>query len=220
MLESRGTGSKRAAVLEKTVFHWISEYGYGAIVFLLMLGIVGLPVPDETILTFSGYLVFKNRLHFAPTVLAAFLGSSCGITLSYMLGRAFGIPLIHRYGRYLHITEERLQRVHGWLEHAGAWSLTFGYFLPGVRHLTAYVAGTSKLELRIFTLFAYSGALLWTSAFVSAGYILGEQGSKVWREFHSYAWMLTALMIGGFLIFLVGARMIHQRMREKAPIHK
>jgi len=220
MLKSRETGSKRTGVLEQTVFHWISEYGYGAIVFLLMLGIVGLPVPDETILTFSGYLVFKHQLHLVPAELAALLGSAGGITLSYALGRGFGLPLIRRYGRYVHITEERLQRVHGWLEHAGAWSLTFGYFLPGVRHLTAYVAGTSRLQLGIFALFAYSGALLWTSTFVTAGYVLGEQGSKVWRELHSYSWMLTALTAGGLMIFFVGARLIHLRMREKAPIHK
>lgn len=220
MILNQAKQGERTEVLEQTVFHWISEYGYGAVVFLLMLGIVGLPVPDETILTFSGYLVFKHQLHLVPAILAALVGSSCGITLSYALGRAFGIPLIRRYGRYFHVTEERLQRVHGWLEHAGAWSLTFGYFLPGVRHLTAYVAGTSKLQLSIFVLFAYSGALLWTSTFVSAGYVLGEQGSKVWRQLHSYSWMLTGLTAIGLLIFVVVARLVHQRMRVKVPIEK
>jgi membrane protein DedA with SNARE-associated domain len=42
-------------------------------------GIVGLPVPDEWLLTFSGYLVFKNTLSFVPTFFAAFLGSACGL---------------------------------------------------------------------------------------------------------------------------------------------
>src|SRR5262249_10845952 len=66
---------------EKTVdalFNWVSQFGYPALFSLLMLGIVGLPIPDETLLTFAGYLVFKNELNLIPTLATAFLGSSCG----------------------------------------------------------------------------------------------------------------------------------------------
>ena len=77
---------------------------------------------------------------------AAFAGSACGITLSYVLGRTFGLKLIHRYGRYLRITEDHVEKAHAWFRRAGHWSLTFGYFIPGVRHFTAYAAGMSELE--------------------------------------------------------------------------
>lgn len=168
-----------------------------------MLGIVGLPVPDETLLTFSGYLVFKGQLHLPPTLLAAFLGSICGITLSYILGRTFGFYLIHKYGRYLHITEARLNRTHRWLEHAGAWSLTFGYFLPGVRHLTAYVAGTSEMQPVVFVLHAYGGALLWSASFVGIGFAMGDEWTRLSHSVHSYAWMATAIAavcVGAFFL--------------------
>ena len=59
--------------MEHYVLDWISHYGYPAIFCLLMLGIVGLPVPDETLLTFTGYLIFSHHLKLAPafgTVLA------------------------------------------------------------------------------------------------------------------------------------------------------
>ena len=52
--------------------------------FLLVLGIVGLPVPDETLLTFSGYLVYQGHLSLPLTFLSGFAGSACGITLSYL----------------------------------------------------------------------------------------------------------------------------------------
>jgi membrane protein DedA with SNARE-associated domain len=77
---------------------WITQYGYGAIFVLLMLGIVGLPVPDETLLTIAGYLVFKEKLAFLPTLLAAFLGSSCGMSVSYACGRGLGTYLIRKVG--------------------------------------------------------------------------------------------------------------------------
>src|SRR5450759_4322415 len=132
--------------MEQQVLAWIAQYGYLAIFSLLVLGIVGLPVPDETLLTFTGYLVFQGALSLPLVFLSGFAGSACGITLSYVLGRTFGLKLIHRYGRYLGITEDRVEKAHAWFRRAGHWSLTFGYFIPGVRHFTAYAAGMSELE--------------------------------------------------------------------------
>lgn len=192
-------------MLEATVFHWIIEYGYAGLFCLLMLGIVGLPVPDETLLMFSGYLVFKNQLHVVPALLAAFLGSICGMTLSYVLGRTFGFALIHRYGQYIHITEDRLNRAHRWMEHAGAWSLTFGYYFPGVRHITAYVAGTSELNLAKFSLFAYGGGILWSTTFVGVGFLLGDEWSRVSHDIRSYGWSAT-MVLGALLLVYFGVR--------------
>src|SRR5258708_15306133 len=87
--------------MEQQVLAWIAQYGYLAIFSLLVLGIVGLPVPDETLLTFTGYLVYQGHLSLPLAFFCAFAGSACGITLSYILGRTFGLTLIHRYGRYL-----------------------------------------------------------------------------------------------------------------------
>ena len=201
--------------MEETVFHWITQYGYGAIVCLLMLGIAGLPIPDETLLIFSGYLVFKHQLHIVPALAAAFLGSICGITLSYVLGRTFGFALIHRYGQYFHVTEDQLNRTRDWMEHSGAWSLTFGYYIPGVRHLTAYVAGTSKLHPSVFSLFAYSGGGLWSLTFVAAGYFLGDEWARVSSDISSYGWRAT-LALGAALLVCLGARRMRQRQRAVA----
>lgn len=161
------------------ITHWISQYGYFGLFSLLMLGIVGVPVPDETLLTFSGYLIFRGRLSFHFTFMSAILGSACGITLSYALGRSLGLFLIHKYGRYVLITPERLDAVHQWFLKRGKWSLPIGYFIPGVRHLTAYVAGASQLETRKFALYAYSGAVIWSTTFILLGYFLGDQWEYV-----------------------------------------
>ena len=72
------------------VQHWIGQYGYFGIFALLVLGIVGLPVPDETLLTLVGYLLYRGKLNLAPALAAVLLGSVCGITISYLLGRTTG----------------------------------------------------------------------------------------------------------------------------------
>jgi len=172
--------------MEQHVLGWITQYGYAAIFCLLVMGIVGLPVPDETLLTFTGYLVFRGTLRAPLALLAAFAGSASGITLSYVLGRTFGLGLIHRYGRYLRITGEHVEKAHAWFRRAGHWSLTFGYFIPGVRHFTAYAAGMSDLEYPVFALFAYAGAAAWTSTFIGLGYLLGERWQAVLGNVHHY----------------------------------
>lgn len=181
---------------------WISQYGYAAIFGLLVLGIVGLPVPDETLLTFTGYLVFRGRLRLPVAYFSALAGSLCGITLSYVLGRTFGLGLIHRYGRYLRITEEHVRKAHAWFERVGHWGLTFGYFVPGVRHVTAYAAGMSEVEPHHFALFAYSGAVLWVSTFLTLGYFLGERWQAVEQNIRHYLvffWIAVAILVAAYL---------------------
>ena len=91
---------------EQAVVQWITQYGYLGMFFLLILGIVGLPVPDEWLLVISGYLAFKNVLGFAPTVAVAFIGSAGGFTMSYVLGRTSSGFMIRRYGHWFSIDDE------------------------------------------------------------------------------------------------------------------
>lgn len=190
-----------------TVFNLISHYGLLAVFCLLVLGIVGLPIPDETLLTFSGYLVYRGQFHFLPTVLSAYAGSICGITISYTIGRTGGLFLIHKYGPYVHFTPERLARVHDWFERMGRWALVFGYFMPGIRHFTAIVAGSSELEPHVFALFAYSGGLAWVTVFVSLGYFLGEQWSRITEEVHGVLlWVTIAAVAVGLGVWWLRSR--------------
>src|SRR5580658_901586 len=199
--------------MEQSILEWISQYGYFAVFFLLMLGIVGLPVPDETLLAFSGYLAFKGNLSLPLAFAAAWAGSTCGITISYYLGRTFGLKLIHRYGRYVRITEEHVMKAHAWFERVGHWGLTFGYFVPGVRHLTAYAAGMSEVAPRQFALFAYSGGFLWAASFLLLGYFLGERWKVVEGRIHQYAMWFTIAAVALLVVYWIG-RKISLRRRD------
>jgi membrane protein DedA with SNARE-associated domain len=72
------------------ILQWIAQYGYLTIFSCLMIGILGVPVPDEMIVTFAGYLSSKGGPRILPAFAAAFLGTACGITLSYGLVRTPG----------------------------------------------------------------------------------------------------------------------------------
>jgi membrane protein DedA with SNARE-associated domain len=172
---------------------WLTRYGYAGLFALLMFGILGLPIPDETLLVFCGYLIFRGHLHFGAAFLAGFAGSVCGISLSYYLGRKFGRKVIHRYGKYLRITPHHVHQVNSWFHRIGAWLLTVGYFLPGIRHFTALVAGMSHLPYRTFAAFAYPGAAMWVGTFLTLGYIFGERWEHTSALVHRYSLIATGV---------------------------
>lgn len=178
----------------------IGQYGYIGIFSLLVLGIVGLPVPDETLLALIGYLVYKGDLHLLLAYSSALFGSMTGITLSYIIGKTFGHFIFKKFGSFLHITDERLKKTHDWFEKKGKWSLVIGYFIPGIRHIIAIIAGTSKLELWEFGLFAYSGAFIWSFAFFSIGYFFGEKWDLILHSMQKH--ILLVSIIGSILLIL------------------
>ena len=182
-------------------FEWIVRHEYGAIFVLLMLGIIGLPIPDETLLVFAGYLSFKGTLQLEPTVATAFLGSACGISISYAIGRFVGMPALHKVGPLLHLRPENLDQAYRWMERWGKYSLLLAYFIPGYRHLAAFVVGAARLEPTVFARFAYTGALLWASCFVGLGYMAGEEWQQLIPLLHRTLRM--AILVG--VVVLIGA---------------
>jgi len=194
---------------------WVSHYGYFGIFSLLMLGIVGIPIPDETLLTLSGYLIFSGTLQPVPAFLSAFLGCTCGISVSYAIGSTFGHRLLLKYGHYVHITKPRLDKAHNWFEKVGRWALLIGFFIPGFRHIVAILAGTSELQLWEFMLFAYSGALLWTASFMSIGYFFGNKWKLILHDVTHHTVLVSALILALIFLFYYIRAKIKNRLDSK-----
>jgi membrane protein DedA with SNARE-associated domain len=203
-------------ISSQTILSWIIQYGYIGLFCLLMLGIVGVPFPDELTMTCAGYLIFKGYLQPGPTIIAAFLGSVCGISLSYAIGRVVGTGLIDRYGHRFHVTPEKLKSINAWFGRFGKWTLVFGYFLTGIRHMVAIVAGTARLRLSAFALFAYAGALIWSVTFISLGYFLGEQWTHIAGHAETIALILTALVCAAGAVYYLKRRRTQPTTGENA----
>ncbi len=180
----------------------VAHYGYVAIFCLLMLGIVGPLIPDETILVFAGILVREGRLDYAAVLAAAYAGSLCGITISYLVGRRGLLYLFEKIPHFRKHSGKYMERVQTWFAKYGQWTLFFGYFVVGVRHFTAVVAGASKMRVRHFAIYAYSGGLIWVISFVSLGYFLGDQWERVGRTLNlSFGALALGVAAGVLLSF-------------------
>src|SRR5208337_1227018 len=130
----------------------IVQYSYWGIFFSMALGILGLPIPDEALMVFAGFLIFQGKLNHALTIIVAFIGTSCGVTIAYFVGTL---------SDKMHINPEHFQNAEEFYRKYGKSIVFVGYFIPGVKHLTALLAGISEMSYRTFAIYAYGGALFW-----------------------------------------------------------
>ena len=170
------------------------NYGYIVIFGTLFLELIALPLPGEVMMTYAGFLVSQNHLSWLFCVIAAFLGTMAGMTTTYFIGRLLGRTFFHEYGHYFHMGPKQLEKASHWFEKYGDRLIVVAYFIPGVRHVTGYFSGISKLPYKDFALYAYSGGAFWVCVFISMGSILGDSWEKYHKLISSY------LAIGGVII--------------------
>jgi membrane protein DedA with SNARE-associated domain len=178
--------------MEQQLLSWISHYGAVALFGLLALGVVGLPIPNETLLTVAGALVRKGDLALVPTLVATCAGNISGVTVSYLVGRFASKAFLHNHFHHGMLLLEH------WFERIGKWALTFGYFIPGVRHFTAIGAGSSEFPFGLFARYAYAGAVLWTILFLAMGYFIGAHLPDSLEQIHHkalFACLIAALAV-------------------------
>lgn len=176
-------------------YDFIGQYGYFAIFILFVLGIVGLPVPDEVLLTYLGYVTSIGKMSFTLTFAATFFGAVCGISISYYLGKKLGEPFLRKFGPKIFITEKTIQRTQKLFNKYGKYMLFICYFIPGVRHAAAYIAGITYFSFKRFTVYAYSGALVWVLTFLVIGNRLGSNWQIIFTFIKDYVWILAGLTI-------------------------
>ncbi|WP_275983759.1 DedA family protein [Paenibacillus hamazuiensis] len=173
----------------------IAQYGYVALFGLLALGIVGLPVPDEILMTTVGSLASMGVLSYSMSFVVCYLGAMTGMIVSYTLGRKVGKPVLYRVGKWVKLSPSRLEKAEGWFHKYGLWTVAFGYYVPGVRHFTCYLAGVSGVGFWRYLLYAGTGALIWVFSFLTLGHLIGENAPALLNLIHKYMGISIAVLL-------------------------
>lgn len=194
------------------VTYVIETLGYVGVAVVLALESVFPPIPSEAVLPLTGFLVSQGRMSFVGALIASTIGAVAGALILYWMGYVLGEDriraLIKRYGRWMLLTEEDLDRSQAWFDRHGRIAVLIGRLAPLVRSLVSIPAGVTRMPLLTFTLYTTIGSALWNAVLIGAGWGLGASWQHVqqYQQYFGYAVLAAiVLAIGWFVWRRLGA---------------
>ena len=152
----------------------IGNYGYFGMFLGMILEAVIIVIPSELILATGGILASKGVFSFFGAFVVGLLGSVFCAILLYFMGYYGGEIFIEKYGKYFFMKKEDLVKTDSWFYQYGMLSALIGRNFPIIRTLISLPIGITKQNFLKFLFFTILGSIPWTLAFVSFGYLLGE----------------------------------------------
>ena len=170
-----------------------------------------LVVPGETGMVVAGAAASRTDAPLVTMIAAAALGAITGDSVSYWIGRRWGVQVIRRWEPIRRRLEPRIERSEAYFAERGGVAVFLGRFVGAVRGVVPVVAGMSGMAYRRFLPWNVLASIVWTSAVVSAGFLLGRNVEKV----VSKASLVVAAVIvaGAVTVWLVRRR---RRQRDAA----
>lgn len=157
----------------------INQIGLLGAGVLIAIEVVILPIPSELILLLTGFNVSLDRFMFIAAIFATTLGSLVGALFLYSMGYWFSEErlehLVSKYGKYVGVKLQDLQKTASWFEKHGAQLVFFGRLIPLIRSLVSIPAGLTKMKLSKFILFTVLGSAIWNTLWISIGFFLGDR---------------------------------------------
>ncbi len=183
----------------------VGHWGYLAICVFVILGNLGFPIPEESILLLAGYLVWHEKLRLPWVLLAGVLSAIAGDNIGFWIGRRFGQGVVERYGHWVLITPERLQKARGLMTRYGSLGVFGARFVAGLRFLAGPLAGSAGLRPSVFFLANALGALIYIPAMVGAGYAIGYGLGDYVRRLEYVLGELEHMVVIAAIVATVGA---------------
>ncbi len=200
-----GENNGRKVMQLEVIDAWFNQYSYYLLLGILFLDYVAVFFPGQTVLIYSGYLSYNDFMHWFPAIFLAFIGTTAGLTVTYMIGYTVGATFVHRWGKWIFLDEHKMQRMERWFEKQGKAFLMISCFLPGIRQFAGYFAGIVQLPFRTFAFFTFTGALLWVCCCFLLGRLFGPWLYSLFTITAKYGWVAwSALSEHCFFISVYG----------------
>ena len=181
-----------------------------AIILFGVLEAMCIPISSELTFLLGGAIasggVAGTHQHpsLAMVIILGTLAEMVGSYISYAIGRAGGRPLVHRWGKYVLVTEADVARAERFLVGRGVWALPVARMLPFVRAFASIVAGIVEVPALRFGVLSLIGTFVYVTVLSSIGYSLGSEWSKINHGLALAGYVLGALVvlaIVGFVLY-------------------
>jgi membrane protein DedA with SNARE-associated domain len=189
----------------------LEHYGYLAVGGLVLLEDFGVPVPGEVLLIAAAVFAGSGNMNIAVVFVVAVLGAIIGDNSGFAIGHFGGRPLAERFGRYILLTPERLDRAEGFFNRHGGKVVTVARFIEGLRQINGLLAGIAGMHWLTFLGYNALGAVLWVGTWAGLGYLAGDNIVEIYAEFERDKWYAI-----GALAVVVAIVITHRVRRRRA----
>ncbi len=167
------------AALGRAILAFVAAHQYPGLFFFLLIEEAGLPLPlpGDTLIMYAGVRSRDGGTIAALAILLVAAAATLGSSALYGLARRGGRPALARYGRFLHLHPERVDRMEARFRRWGIWAIILGRLIPGLRTPTSVMAGLFGVPYRVFAPSTALSALIWTLCY----FYLGAFFEPQWR---------------------------------------
>ena len=189
--------------------HLVENYGYFAVLVLVMAEGFGIPLPGETAVVTAAAFAGRGSLNIVGVAIAATLGTVIGGSGGYWMGRKGGRALLERWGHLVRLDRHKLTKAERYFSEHGAKTVFFARFIALLRILGSLMAGVSHMSFVRFTAFNLAGGLLWSVVFSALGYLFGRHLHRLEHDLGLATLVITAVVV-------IGAVIVMRRRRESS----
>ncbi|WP_461074958.1 DedA family protein [Streptomyces deserti] len=166
------------------------------------------PLPSEVILPLAGFAASGGRMSLLAVLLWTTAGSVIGALALYGVGALLGRDrTVAIAGRLPLVKVADIERTEAWFLRHGTKAVFFGRMIPIFRSLISVPAGVERMRLSVFLGLTTLGSAIWNTAFVLAGYALGDNWPEVTRIVSTYSKMVLGVAALAVLAF-IGMRLL------------
>ncbi len=194
----------------------ITVIGYPGVMLSMFVESFFAPIPSEIILPFSGFVASSGALNIYLVIILASVAAYLGSLPFYLIGR-WGKGkvdiFLRKYGKYLFIKEEDLDKGYDIFGKHGNKMVFFGRLIPIIRTVISFPAGVADMNFGLFSIYTFAGTLIWSSVLAGAGYLLGDNWDSISEYVSKYEKIILIVLI--VIILLFAARGIRDIIKEK-----
>ncbi len=199
----------------EAVVELVSNLGYFGVFILMSIESSFIPFPSEVILLPAGVLVVRGEMSFILVLIASILGSIVGALVNYYLalhlGRRVIDKLVSKYGSFVLIDHEKLQRADNYFKNHGEITTFVGRLIPVIRQLISIPAGFSRMNLFKFCLYTAIGAGIWSFILIYLGYLYGDNIKLINENLHIITPVVLVLCVVLVIVYVIFKRRKKQK---------
>jgi membrane protein DedA with SNARE-associated domain len=154
---------------------WVEHSGYVGVVVLMAMESSIFPVPSEVVVPPAAIAAASGgKMTIPGVIIAGTFGSWLGSAITYWVSLWVGRPLIQRWGKYVFISPEKLERAERFMIRYEAGGIFFARLLPVIRHLISIPAGIIRMNFLRFSAMTIIGSAIWCSVLAWLGQKVGQ----------------------------------------------